>query len=154
MADDIYEQLADALNRLPNGFPRTPSNVEIPLLKKIFSPQEASLASQLRGSMEPIDVIAKRIELPLKEGEKRLIKMVKRGLVWCTKQEGKLRFRLAPFIVGIYEAQLENMDHEFAHLLEEYMADGGAVGIMKPLPALHRVYPYTKRSEVRVDTPL
>jgi Na+-translocating ferredoxin:NAD+ oxidoreductase RNF subunit RnfB len=52
-----------------------------------------------------------------------------------------LRFRLAPFIVGIYEAQLGNIDHEFAHLVEKYMADGGAAGIMGPEPALHRVIP-------------
>ena len=57
------------------------------------------------------------------------------------KEKRKLLFRLAPFIVGIYEGHLERMDHEFAHLLEEYMADGGAAGIMKPLPALQRVVP-------------
>jgi hypothetical protein len=39
--DLIYERLAEALDRLPNGFPRTSSNVEIRLLKKIFSPEEA-----------------------------------------------------------------------------------------------------------------
>jgi ferredoxin len=33
------------------------------------------------------------------------------------------------------------MDHEFAHLVEKYLAEGGAVGIMKPQPALHRVVP-------------
>ncbi|MBA7595942.1 hypothetical protein ES703_02909 [subsurface metagenome] len=33
MNEEIYEELADALDRLPNGFPRTPSNVEIPMLK-------------------------------------------------------------------------------------------------------------------------
>lgn len=37
MNEEIYEKLADALDRLPNGFPRTPSNVEIPMLKKKFS---------------------------------------------------------------------------------------------------------------------
>jgi len=141
MTNDIYEQLADALDRLPNGFPRTASNVEIAILKRIFSPEEALLASQLCGDMEPIDVIAKRVGLPAKEARSRLMKMAKRGLVWFDKQTGKPRFRLAPFVVGIYEAQLESMDHEFAHLVEEYLADGGAAGIMKPQPALHRVVP-------------
>jgi Pyruvate/2-oxoacid:ferredoxin oxidoreductase delta subunit len=51
---------------------------------------------------------------------------------------------LAPFIVGIYEAQKESMDHEMAHLVEEYLANGGANGIMKPYPALHRVIPAQK----------
>ncbi|MFQ6000744.1 MAG: DUF362 domain-containing protein [Anaerolineae bacterium] len=141
MTNDIYERLADALNRLPNGFPRTPSNVEIPLLKKIFSLEEAWLASQLGGDMEPIDAIAERVGLLAEEARTRLKKMARRGLVWFDKQTGKPRFRLAPWVVGIYEAQLESMDHELAHLFEEYMADGGAAGIMKPQPALHRVVP-------------
>lgn len=138
----MYEQLADALNRLPNGFPRTASNIEIAILKKIFSPEEASLAGQLHGDMETIDMIAERIGLSVKETREKLMKMAKRGLVWFDKQTGKPRFRLAPFIVGIYEAQLESMDHELAHLVEKYMLDeGGAKGIMKPQPALHRVVP-------------
>jgi len=141
MTDDVYEQLADALDRLPNGFPRTPSNVEILLLKKIFSPEEASLARRLCGDMEAIEVIAGRVGLPAEDARTRLMKMVKRGLVWFDEQAGRPRFRLAPFVVGIYEAQLESMDHELAHLVEQYMMDGGAVGIMKPQPALHRVVP-------------
>lgn len=141
MNEEIYEKLADALDRLPNGFPRTPSNVEISLLKKIFSPDEASLAGQLTGTMETVDIISKRIGLSVKEVQSRLMQMVRRGLVWFSKKARKPYFRLAPFIVGIYESQLENMDHELAHLVEEYMNNGGAVGIMKPQPALHRVIP-------------
>lgn len=141
MTDEIYEQLADALNKLPNGFPRTPSKVEILLLKKIFSPEEAALASKLSHENEPVQHIANRIGRAVKEVQSQLTSMAKKGLVWFSKKEGKVHFRLAPFVVGIYEAHLENMDHEFAHLFEEYMADGGAVGIMKPQPALHRVIP-------------
>lgn len=141
MEDEIYEQLADALNRLPNGFPRTPSNVEILLLKKIFSREEAALAGRLSREKEPVQQIAKRIGRAAEDVQSQLMGMAKKGLVWFSKKEGKAHFRLAPFMVGIYEAHLENIDHEFAHLFEEYMADGGAAGIMKPQPALHRVIP-------------
>jgi len=149
MSDEIYEKLADALDRLPNGFPRTPSNVEIPLLKKIFAPDEAIIAGTLTGEMEPVTVIAGRVGLPEKEALSKLFSMAKRWQVFFDKKEGAAYFRLAPFIVGVYEGHLERMDHEFAHLFEEYMDDGGAVGIMKPLPALHRVVPArgTVRSE-------
>lgn len=138
---DVYEQLADALDRLPNGFPKTASRVEIQILEKICSPEDAALAGQLGGNLEPIDEIAKRIGLPAEETSKALFQLVRRGLVWFDKQDGKPRFRLAPFVVGIYEAQLELMDHELAHLVETYMTSGGAAGIMKPQPALHRVAP-------------
>jgi ferredoxin len=144
LSDYVYEQLAEALNNLPNGFPRTPSNVEIRVLRKIFSPEEASLAGQLTGSMKSAEAIANRIGLTAEEVEARLTKMAKRGLLWSYKEGEKSLFRLAPFVVGIYEAQLESMDHELAHLVEEYLANGGAVGIMKPQPALHRVVPAQK----------
>jgi len=141
---DIYEQLAKALDKLPNGFPQTRSRAEILILKKIFSPEEASLASKLGGSMETAQVIARRVGLSEEETANKLMSMAKRGLLWSSEREGKERFRLAPFIVGIYESQLENLDHELAHLIERYMHEGGAAGIMKPQPALHRVIPAQK----------
>jgi len=141
MSDECYENLADALDRLPNGYPRTPSNIEVSILKKIFSPDEAWLAGQLSGEMELTSVIAARAELKEEETTERLKKMAKSGFVWSHKADDGLRFRLAPFVVGIYEASLENMDHELAHLVEDYLANGGAAGIMKPQPGLQRVVP-------------
>ena len=141
MTDDIFDQLANALDRLPNGFPRTPSNIEVAILKKIFSPEEATFAAQLRGEWEPVGVLAERFGLTTKDAMGKLIQMARRGLIWYEKQNGKHCFRLAPFVVGIYESQLGNLDHELAHLVEQYMAEGGAMGIMKPQPAIHRVVP-------------
>ena len=141
MTNEVYEQLAAALDRLPNGFPRTESGVEVKILKKICSPEEAALACQLDGDLQPVDEIAARIGLPAEEATNQLFKLVRRGFAWFEKRDGKVRFRLAPFVVGIYEAQLELMDHELAHLVEEYMSNGGAAGIMQPQPALHRVVP-------------
>ena len=115
--------------------------VEIRILQKIFSPEEAALASQLTGALEPVDGIARRAGLPTGEVSKRLFKMVRRGLVWLDKQDGKACFRLAPFVVGFYEAQVESMDHELAHLVEEYLSHGGGEAIMRYQPALHRVVP-------------
>ena len=37
-SEDIYERLAAALEALPHGFPRTPSGVEIKLIKMAFTP--------------------------------------------------------------------------------------------------------------------
>ncbi len=43
--------------------------------------------------------------------------MMERGFVRGNATEGM--FRLSQFIIGIYEAQLERMDHELAHLIED-----------------------------------
>lgn len=137
--DLVYERLAEALDKLPNGFPRTPSHVEMKVLKKLFSPEEASLAGQLSGCKEPSEAVAKRTGLSIEKADEALTMLAGRGVIWDYEEDGKHLFRLAPFIVGIYEAS--TMDHELAHLVEEYLSSGGAVGIMKPQPAIHRVIP-------------
>ncbi|MBW2120942.1 MAG: hypothetical protein JRH07_03735, partial [Deltaproteobacteria bacterium] len=138
----IYERLAGALDRLPNGFPRTLSNVEIPLLKKIFSLEEAALACQMGRTFEPAETIAERAKHLPEETRARLMKMAERGLVWVDQDLPRPGFRLAPFIIGIIEDQvLQTRDPELARLADRYMAEGGARGIMSPDPALHRVIP-------------
>ena len=67
-----------------------------------------------------------RAGLPLHEAEQRLADLARRGLIWRRGHEDAPTYRLAPFVVGIYESQLGEMDHEFAHLVEAYMLDGGA----------------------------
>jgi ferredoxin len=141
MSESAYETLAAALDRLPNGFPRTRFNTEIQLLRKIFSRVEAELAGELRGEMEPVSLIANRMDLPADTVGRKLVSMARRGLVWGGSRDGEACFRLAPFIVGIYEAQLDKMDEEMAALFEKYMKEGGAKGMMEAYPALHRVVP-------------
>jgi Na+-translocating ferredoxin:NAD+ oxidoreductase subunit B len=136
--DSYYTTLADALDKLPNAFPRTKSGIEIQLLKKIFSPEEAWLCGQLTVQPEAVDVFAARIGLSPDETKTRLQKVSKRGFLWGSVDAGYVR--LAPFIVGIYEEQLWNMDHELAHLVEEWFEEGGAE-FMRYRPAIHRVIP-------------
>jgi electron transport complex protein RnfB len=144
MTDDAFEKLADALDHLPNGFPRTPSKIELRILKKIFLPEEAILASQLTGTYESIKEITSRVVPASEDTPKLLIRMAQRGLLWYDNQDGRACFRLAPFIVGIYEEQIHNLDHELAHLVEDYFNDGGAVGLMTLQPSVHRVVPAQK----------
>ena len=142
MSVDAYEKLALALDLLPGGFPRTASGVELRILKKIFSPEEAVVACNMTGTSETTDAIAERSTLSQEKIEARLTVMLSRGIIWgSTKKDGIKRFRLAPFVVGFYEEQWDIMDHELAHLCEQYWNEGGAEGIMRYEPALHRVVP-------------
>ena len=142
MSDSVYEDLAEALNRLPNGFPRTPSGVEVRILKKLFSMEEAAIACKMGRHEETAEAIAVRLGRPSVDLAPELRAMAEKGLLWHSEEEGKHLFRLAPFIVGIYENS--NIDHELAHLVEEFLSTGGAEGIMRPQPALHRVVPAQK----------
>lgn len=141
MTDEIYERLADALDRLPNGFPRTPSGIEIRLLKKIFEPEEAAIAATLGREFESVDVIAKRLDMPTRKARKKLAAMARRGLVRVKVRGIAITFRLMPFVFGIYEFQLERLDAEMARLFEEYFMAGGVTEFMSIRPAIHRVAP-------------
>jgi Na+-translocating ferredoxin:NAD+ oxidoreductase subunit B len=138
---DAHAALAAALDALPNGYPRTGSGVEILILRRLFSPDEAALASLLGRDPQPVQAIAARLGAPETETRRRLLDLARKGAAWPGKDSRGLLFRLAPFIVGIYEAQAATIDHELAHLMEDYFAQGGARGIMGPLPSLHRVVP-------------
>ena len=56
-----YRKLADRLNQLPDGFPPGASGSEIRLLQKLFTPEEAELASTLRLTPETAKSLAERL---------------------------------------------------------------------------------------------
>ena len=141
METDVYEQLAQALDLLPGGFPRTKSGVELQILRKVFSAEEALVASNMTGTSETVEAIAARANLATEEMEERLKAILSRNIIWSSKKDGIRKFRLAPFIVGFYEEQWDIMDHEFAHLCEQYFSEGGTEGMMRPETAMHRVVP-------------
>ena len=63
MSDLSYERLADALDALPNGFPRMPSRIDIRILKKSFGEEEADLAGHMSREYETVKEIAARAGL-------------------------------------------------------------------------------------------
>jgi electron transport complex protein RnfB len=81
MSDEIYKKLAKVLDTLPNGFPSTPSGVEIKLLKKIFTPEQADLFCSLRMTFETAGQIAERTGRPLPGLEVQLTAMAEAGQI-------------------------------------------------------------------------
>jgi len=59
------QKLAKVLDTLPNGFPATASGIEIKLLKKVFTAEQADLFCDLRLSFETALDIAQRTGRPL-----------------------------------------------------------------------------------------
>ena len=58
MSDSVYYELREFLDRFPVGFPQTDSGVEIEILKKLFTPQEAETALLLTPLPEEAVLIA------------------------------------------------------------------------------------------------
>jgi len=62
MSDNFYCELREILDRFPRGFQKTESGVEIKILKKLFSEEDAKLAVQLSPVPEELGDIAARLE--------------------------------------------------------------------------------------------
>lgn len=148
MNENPYKLLAERLDALPNGFPPTDDGAELRLLAKLFSEEEASLAAQLRLTLETPAQIAARIGGDRKALREQLKNMARRGLIAAGRAEGGLGYGLLPFAVGIYEMQFHTIDAELAQLFEDYYqkALGQALTMQPPL---NRVIPVGE--SIRVD---
>ena len=67
---DIYEKLAEALDRLPTRFPRTPTDVELPMLRKLYTPEQARLAAAMGRDYETVAAIAARAGVAEADGRR------------------------------------------------------------------------------------
>jgi len=137
---DVYRRLAKKLDELPHGYPSTESGVEIKILKKIFSPEEAEMALKIRPVPEPAEAIAQRLGKPLPEMQEILDTMVRKGQIGSIAADGMQTYALFPFIVGIWEFQMNRLDKELAELFHEYYPHLGEV-LAKFAPSVTRVVP-------------
>jgi len=140
MNTNPYKQLAKRLDALPNGFPATDDGRELKLLAKIFTPEEAELAALLMPSLETVEEIVARTGRDAAGLSNQLKGMSRRGLIEAGKKDGTLGFKLMPFVVGIYEAQVSTMDEELAHLFEDYFQSSFRQ-MLAVKPQFHRVIP-------------
>jgi electron transport complex protein RnfB len=147
---DVYTRLRRALDALPHGFPATESGVELTILRKIFSPEDAAMALKLKPLPETAATIARRLRRPTDEVRETLDGMAERGQIYKMKMRGRDHYGLAPFVVGIWEYQLNRLDRELAELFEEY-----APTLLQSLggtaPALARVVPVNRRIDAKAE---
>lgn len=139
MAEDIYTKLREKIDQYSVGFASTESGVEIKILKKLFTEEEAEMYMNLTENLQTAVEIAEKINQDSSEVEALLQWMTEKGLTYPRfpkKEGGPFYYAAAPFIHGILEHQLHKMDEEMAKLAEEYIAAGVA---SRPSPALRTV---------------
>jgi electron transport complex protein RnfB len=148
--EDIYNELARKLNSMPQGYPTTASGVELKILRKIYSHEDAAIALKLSAAPETLEEAAQHLGLPLDQSRDLLDRMAARGQIASFKLLGRQRYFLPPFIVGIYEYQLDHIDRELAELFEEYIPHLGKV-LGGSEPALARVIPLNKSLDAQAQ---
>jgi len=122
-SNTVYERLREHLDSLPVGFPKTESGVEIRILKRLFTEEEAEMATYLTYIPETVEQIAQRIERDPKEIKPLLDQLANKGLIFRSHKGGITQYRAEWFAVGIYEHQVNNMTKELAEDFEQYMEE-------------------------------
>jgi len=140
MDKTVYRQLAQRLDALPNGFPATENGIELDMLARLFTADEAELVSKLKLVYETPGQIADRSGLDVNEIKPLLKQLARRGLIKASRTDGGLGYSIMPFVVGFYETQIGSIDAEFAQMFEAYyqQAFSQVLGIQPPV---HRVIP-------------
>jgi electron transport complex protein RnfB len=120
MSDAPYQKLRSYLDQFPLGFPKSPTGVEIKILKKLFTAEEAELAVSVPMLPETVGQIAKRTKIDRELLEKKLEQMSKKGLLFRIRRGGQTLYRAAPFMIGLYEYSVNDIDKELAEYYRDY----------------------------------
>jgi electron transport complex protein RnfB len=117
---NIYERLRARLDDLATGYPATESKIEIRLLERLFTEEEAELYLHLSPLLQkPVDV-AKQLGRDSDDISGMMERMAQKGLLFRKRNGDLVRYSAVPYVVGIFEHQLGRMDEGFARDHEEY----------------------------------
>ena len=117
---DIYEKLRARLDSMATGYPATGSGVEIRILKRLFTPEEAELFLRLSPRPENPTEVAQKVGMTVEEAAEKLERMARKGLLFRIRKGAEASYAAVPYIVGLFEFQINNMNRELACDMDEY----------------------------------
>ena len=118
--EDVYERLRQKLDDLATGYPATEGRAEIRILKQLFTEEEAEFFLLLGPLPESPGEVAQRLERDPEETAALMERMAKKGLLFRVRKDETVRYAAIPYIVGIFEFQINRMDRELALDMNEY----------------------------------
>ncbi|HPR54146.1 MAG TPA: 4Fe-4S binding protein [Deltaproteobacteria bacterium] len=120
MADESYHRLRAFLDQFPLGYPKTASGVEMRILKRLFTEEEAETVTCLGPIAEEASRIASRLNTDEKALTKKLEVLADKGLIFRIRRGETTLFNAVPFMIGLYEYSVQDMDEGLAALYKEY----------------------------------
>jgi Na+-translocating ferredoxin:NAD+ oxidoreductase subunit B len=139
--DDLYRALQRHLDRMPVPYPATESGVELSILRRLFSPEDARAALLLSVIPEPLTTIHRRARRTTSRTalEAALDGMAARGLIQrVTTARGPL-YGKAPLVVGFYESQVNRLTPELQRDFERYGDEVFGAALAAHTPQLRTV---------------
>lgn len=151
MKEEIYRKLAEHLDLLPDGFAPSDAGADLRLLQRLFTPAEAELATHLTLDREDAQAIADRAGLPLAEVQQRLDEMSSKGLIFSVQQaDGSTLYNAVPFVIGIYEFQVNNLNQSLLQDLHDYWSTAKPRSRRQTIPQM-RTVPVGKSIEPHLE---
>ncbi|THB72443.1 MAG: 4Fe-4S dicluster domain-containing protein [Desulfobacteraceae bacterium] len=118
---DIYTDLAQHLDKLPAGYPATDTGVELRILKRLFTEEEARITLGLSMMPEPVAPIARRLDMDEEKLAPKLKSMSEKGLIFRSGKGGVFNYMAAQFVIGIWEYHLNDLSPELIRDVNEYL---------------------------------
>jgi electron transport complex protein RnfB len=144
--EDVYTELREFMDAMPGGFPATESGMEMKILHKLFTPDEAKMTLFLTTKLETAETISERSGMEMAQVKEKLESMAMKGLIFKTREDGEDLYRAEQYVVGVYEYQLPTMDRELAELMEDYFLYLGMSMLANDTPQM-RVVPVNSAVE-------
>lgn len=116
----VYKRLREKLDDLGTGFPATESGVEIRILKKLFTEEEADLFVHLTPLLETPEAVAKRLGREVEQTAELMNQMAEKGQLLRLQKDDTVRFAPMPYVAGIFDLQVNTMDRDLAVAMDEY----------------------------------
>ena len=127
MTSGIYYKLRERLNEYSIGFASTESEVELKILEKVFTEEEADMYLNLTRQLQSAGEIAETIGRDPDEVEEILQRMTEKGHTFPRfpkKKNEPFYYTAAPWMHGIWEHKTRKMDKDLAVLIEEHFLAG------------------------------
>jgi Pyruvate/2-oxoacid:ferredoxin oxidoreductase delta subunit len=110
---------------MPVPFPATESGVEIRILKRLFSEEDAELTLCLSAIPETLPAIHRRMQgrMSAESLRSKLDEMAARGLIERHEQSSETKYGKSLFVIGIYERQVDRLTEELERDVRQYQKE-------------------------------
>ena len=120
---DVYRKLQERLDDMATGFPATADGVEMKILKRLFTEEDAALFIEMSPLLEKPEDVAERLGREPAALSAQLAAMAQKGLLFRVRKGDRARYAAPPYVVGIFEFQLNEMEGEFARDNDAYFEE-------------------------------
>jgi Pyruvate/2-oxoacid:ferredoxin oxidoreductase delta subunit len=145
---DVYRRLQRHLDNMPVGFPETESGVELRILRRLFTPEEAEVGLLLSAVPETLDRIHSRARgtgITVEGLESILDRMVAKGAILGRGRGDRKRYGKAQLAVGMYEFQVDRLTKELQQDVDQYFQEGFGEAFHGPKTGQMRTIPIGAR---------